>query len=290
MKTAGDPARGREVFNKRCAVCHRFGGQGHAVGPDLSALTDKSNEALMIAILDPNRAVETKYLGYTATTVNGRIYTGLLTAETSNSVTLLAQEGKRHTLLRSEIDVLASSGKSLMPEGLEKDLSAQDLADVMEYLRAGAPRPKTLKGNQPQLVTADALRHELFCLPANAEVYGDTLRIDPLDGALASWQSENDHVVWNIEAPHDAEYLVFLEWASDSATSNNAYVLDVGDTRLVRSVEPTGGPHQYRRSVIGRIRLQAGTHRVGLRSNGRIDGELFRVKSLTLRPLLRKRP
>src|SRR5262249_13723191 len=54
----GDPARGLQVFTKHCAACHRLGEVGQSVGPDLAALGDKSPESLLIAILDPNRAVE----------------------------------------------------------------------------------------------------------------------------------------------------------------------------------------------------------------------------------------
>ncbi len=56
----GDPQRGQEVFQRRCAVCHRLTGPGINVGPDLRALTDRSAESLLIALLDPNRAVEAK--------------------------------------------------------------------------------------------------------------------------------------------------------------------------------------------------------------------------------------
>jgi len=276
--------RGQEVFNKRCAVCHRFNDQGFAIGPDLVALTDRSTTALLVAILDPNRAIEKKYIGYTVATEDGRIFTGLLGEESSNSITLRAQEGKSHTLLRREIDVIVSTGKSLMPEGLEKDLSPRDVADVMAYIRAGGPTPKELVGNQPQLVTADQLRRELFCMPHNAEVYGDTLHVDPTDAVVTDWRSENDHLVWSIEAPHEAVYLVILEWSTEASNGTNTLVAEVAEQRVVYDVEPTGGKHQYRRDVIGTVRLTPGEHRFGIRSSGPIDGSLMYLKSLTLRP------
>ena len=66
----GDAARGSEVFKKRCATCHKLGSVGHAIGPDLTALTDKSPQSLLVAILDPNKAVEAKFISYTAVTAD----------------------------------------------------------------------------------------------------------------------------------------------------------------------------------------------------------------------------
>ncbi|HEX3726047.1 MAG TPA: hypothetical protein VHV08_07375, partial [Pirellulales bacterium] len=103
-------------------------GAGHEVGPNLASLTDYSPPALLAAMLDPNRAVEAKFLDYVALTTAGVSYTGLLANETGNSITLMGQEGKQQTILRSDLDVLQATGKSLMPEGLEKDLSPQNLA------------------------------------------------------------------------------------------------------------------------------------------------------------------
>ncbi len=64
LELSGDAARGAQLFGKICAQCHKLAGVGHEVGPDLTSLTDKSSEALLVAVLDPNRAVETKFLTY----------------------------------------------------------------------------------------------------------------------------------------------------------------------------------------------------------------------------------
>jgi putative heme-binding domain-containing protein len=135
----GDKRRGKEVFAKRCAVCHRLEDVGHAVGPDLAALANKSAQYLLTSILDPSREVDSRYIEYLAVTKAGRTFTGILVSETATSITLKGQEAKEQVLLRSELEELNSTGKSLMPEGLEKDLSKQDFADLIEYLnRIGA--------------------------------------------------------------------------------------------------------------------------------------------------------
>jgi len=138
----GDAKRGAEVFRKHCAACHQLGGVGNAVGPDLASLGDKSPPALLIAILDPNRAVEARYVAYTAVTKGGRTFTGVLAAETGNSITLIDTEGKKNVILRSDLDELSSTGKSAMPEGLEKQINPQDMADLIAYLRTQGAQPK----------------------------------------------------------------------------------------------------------------------------------------------------
>jgi putative heme-binding domain-containing protein len=137
----GDRARGAAVFKKLCASCHRLGNEGVEVGPDLATLTDKSPEALLVAILDPNRAFETKYTSFNVATTDGRVLNGLVASESATAVTLRRQDGKEDVLLRSQIDDMAASGQSLMPEGVEKDLKPGDLADLIAFLAsAGATR------------------------------------------------------------------------------------------------------------------------------------------------------
>ncbi len=172
----GDAKHGRQMFEKTCTVCHRLNDVGHAVGPELVALTDKSPQALLVAILDPNRAVEQKYVVYTAVTNQGRQYTGVLAAETGSSITLLQQENKETTVLRGELEELSSAGKSLMPEGLEKDFKQQDIADIMAYVASTGPSRKVFQGNKPATVgistdgTLELTRDQLRDLRRHADV------------------------------------------------------------------------------------------------------------------------
>jgi putative membrane-bound dehydrogenase-like protein len=142
LKMKGDVERGAKVFAQTCAACHEYKGMGSPVGPDLASVKDKSPEALLVAILDPNRAVEARYVNYVAVTKTGQTLTGLIASETSTSITLGGPDGKKYELLRSNIDELTSTGKSLMPEGLEKDLPSQALADVIAYVRSQAKTGK----------------------------------------------------------------------------------------------------------------------------------------------------
>ncbi len=141
LKLTGSVEKGRLVFAKNCAACHVLDGAGFNVGPDLAALTSRTAAAFFVAVLDPNREVDGRYLNYTALTVEGQTYSGVLTEETAVSVTLKEREGKTHVLLRRDLDELRASKLSAMPEGVEKDFSHQDLADLIAYLIP--PRNKT---------------------------------------------------------------------------------------------------------------------------------------------------
>jgi len=133
---AGNAETGAKLFTKNCAVCHRHGSIGSDVGPKLAALKDKSSSFLMTAILDPNRAVDGKYHNYIVLTEDGLQHSGMIASETANSIELIDSQGKKNTILRVDIEQITSSGISFMPAGLEKELSPQDLSDVMEFVRS----------------------------------------------------------------------------------------------------------------------------------------------------------
>jgi putative membrane-bound dehydrogenase-like protein len=132
----GSETRGRELFTKNCGVCHKLKGEGREIGPDLAMTTTRDTDWLLTAILDPNAAVEARYLGYTAETKSGREFTGLITAETPNNLVMRGADGTEETILRTDLKQLLGSGLSLMPEGMESALKPQDMADLLAFIRA----------------------------------------------------------------------------------------------------------------------------------------------------------
>jgi putative membrane-bound dehydrogenase-like protein len=159
----GDAVHGKEVFGKRCAGCHRLNEMGQNVGPDLAALANKTPQFLLQEILDPNRNVDARYTEYFASTKAGQTFTGILASESAASVTLRGQDGKENVLLRNELDELKNTGKSLMPEGLEKDLPKQDMADLLAYLVVPeANDPATLAKQILDKQKPDAERRKLI--------------------------------------------------------------------------------------------------------------------------------
>jgi putative membrane-bound dehydrogenase-like protein len=286
LSARGDPKRGIEIFRKNCSVCHQLGGIGNAVGPDLASLGDKSPPALLIAILDPNRAVEARYVGYTATTKGGRSFSGVLAAETGNSITLVGADGQKHVLLRSDLDDLTSSGKSAMPEGLEKEMKPQDLADLIAHLRSQGPQPKRKEfaGNKPELVRA-AADGSLLLSGANGEIYGPTIVLEKQYGNLGFWSSTEDRVVWTVEAAKAGRYAVWLDWACPDDAAGKTFLLQAGIHQTTGKVESTGSWDTYRQAKVGEIVLSAGPQRVTFRSAGKIYHPLIDLKSVKLVPL-----
>jgi putative heme-binding domain-containing protein len=155
----GDAARGASVFDKHCASCHRLGARGHAVGPDLTATQFDDPASLLTHVLDPNRYVAPKDVQYIVSDKSGRIYTGLIASETAASLTLRRAEGAEDTILRSQVDELTSTGKSLMPEDFASRLTALEAADLVAHLlqsrsgpRAAGPPEQLDIGTLPGLI------------------------------------------------------------------------------------------------------------------------------------------
>ncbi len=138
LEAQGDAGRGADVFDRECATCHRLGGTGHEVGPDLAERALSSREELLVDILDPNRSVQSNFVNYRLDAADGRVVTGLLARESASSVTLRRGEGVEDTVSRPDIDSLTSMGLSLMPEGLEDEIEPSEMADLLRFIRSQA--------------------------------------------------------------------------------------------------------------------------------------------------------
>jgi putative membrane-bound dehydrogenase-like protein len=130
----GSVERGRELFAKNCVGCHRLEGKGHELGPNLSAMRFRGAEAILLNVLDPNREVNPQYLSYVAVTTEGKTLTGMIAAESAASISLRRADGQGDEVLRTDLEELRSTGLSLMPEGLEREIDLQGMADLIAYL------------------------------------------------------------------------------------------------------------------------------------------------------------
>lgn len=135
LELAGDAERGRAVFKKTCSGCHQLEGVGHAIGPNLAAMKNRGAEAVLSNVLVPNAEVNPQFMTYVVTTNEGRALNGIIAEESAGSVTLQRAENARESVLRIDIDQMRSTGLSLMPEGLERDVDVQGMADLLAYLR-----------------------------------------------------------------------------------------------------------------------------------------------------------
>jgi putative heme-binding domain-containing protein len=137
---AGEASRGRQVFaagKGSCLLCHRIGGTGGEVGPDLSTIGRiRSGQELLAAIAYPLDNIARGYETYTITMNDGRSLVGTVQRETTEAVYLTPASGPATPLARDQMRSMAPSPISLMPPGLDALLTRQELGDLIAYLRS----------------------------------------------------------------------------------------------------------------------------------------------------------
>ena len=138
----GDSDRGRALYEKHCATCHRLFDEGVELGPDLTHANRKDRDYLLISLVDPSSLVRKEHLSWIATTVDGRVLTGLIVEESPTTVTLADAKNQRTTLGRNQIEELRASTVSLMPDDLLKELKPQQLRDLFSYLQSDGTQGK----------------------------------------------------------------------------------------------------------------------------------------------------
>ncbi len=141
LPATGVGSRGRPIFERVCAQCHRVGTLGFQVGPDLTGVSHRSVEDLLSNILDPNMAINPAYVAWSAELQDGESETGILIAENAEAITLIQAGERRVSIPRSRLTRLKSEGKSLMPDGLEAGLSPADLRDLIAFLQEPPTQP-----------------------------------------------------------------------------------------------------------------------------------------------------
>ena len=136
--TAGDAARGREIFFGKataCSSCHTVAGQGGQVGPDLTKIgAIRKQRDLLEAIMFPSASFARGYNSWTIVTDSGRVHSGLITRETTDSLMLRKSDLSEVRISRSSIEEMRESTTSVMPDGLDHRLTDQSLSDLLEYL------------------------------------------------------------------------------------------------------------------------------------------------------------
>lgn len=135
----GDAARGRAVFaaasGVQCKSCHKIDNVGTEVGPDLSKIGKKYDRAKILEnILQPSKEIDPKFRTHLALTVDGVVHTGLLIKNEPPEVILKDAKGKLIRLESGEIEQLIPQQQSMMPDLLLRDLTAEQVADLIAYL------------------------------------------------------------------------------------------------------------------------------------------------------------
>lgn len=139
LALAGNADRGRDIFFKgtgvQCRNCHKIQGNGGDLGPDLSEIGKKNSRAqLLESILEPSKTIEPKYAAYLVETQQGLVHSGLLVKKTDAEVVLKDAEGKETRIAAADIEYMAPQRVSFMPELLLRDMTAEEVADLLEFL------------------------------------------------------------------------------------------------------------------------------------------------------------
>jgi putative heme-binding domain-containing protein len=138
-----DVSRGRALFERTCTLCHTLYGSGGNVGPDLTGSNRANLDYILTEILNPNEIMQEAYHLVVLTTRDGRTVSGIVAAEDAQQVTLRVI-GQDTVIAKSEIQSREKLPVSMMPEGLLKALSDEEVRDLISYLRTTSqvPLPK----------------------------------------------------------------------------------------------------------------------------------------------------
>lgn len=141
LALTGDQKRGRHLFHEvatvQCRTCHRIGGQGGELGPDLSTIGKKlTRPKLLESILEPSKEIDPKWTTWLVESSSGRVYTGLLIEQSGEKVVIRDAQNKQYTLRPDEIEGMYPARNSLMPDLLLRDFTAQEVADLLAYLES----------------------------------------------------------------------------------------------------------------------------------------------------------
>ena len=284
LSLKGDPAAGKTVFATACIACHRAEEVGNAIGPDLAALTDRSHESMLTAILDPNRAVEDKFRMWSVTLVDGSEWSGLIGDESAGSVSLRLADGSDRRLPRASIAKMTPLGVSLMPEGLEAVLSREQLADVMAYVgslgqdaAAGPALSARVRPDSSGVIRLKA---------SHCKFSGDRLEYMPDFDALGWWTSAKDRAAWTVALAQPGRYRVEWEYSvSPEAAGNDWKLLASGRKVLGGAVRSTGAWETFQTQTLGELDLPAADTEIVLKSDGEVTKALLDLREIRLVPV-----
>lgn len=135
----GNADVGRELFTKtagiNCKNCHRIGEVGTPLGPELTTIAKKATKAQILdSIFEPSKVIDPKYVSYIIVTTDGKVHAGLMTGRTEQEIVLKTVKNEEVRIAASSVEEIATQRQSLMPELLLKDMTAQQVADLLEFL------------------------------------------------------------------------------------------------------------------------------------------------------------
>lgn len=139
LRLNGDATRGKKLFHEsnvvQCRNCHRIEGKGVDLGPALDGIGKKYTPVkLLETILQPSLQIDPKYATWLVETKAGSVVVGLMVKRTESEMELRDAQNKLHRFATEEIELVTPQTKSLMPELLLREFTAQEVADLLAYL------------------------------------------------------------------------------------------------------------------------------------------------------------
>lgn len=209
----GDWRRGRDLFygsTAMCGSCHKVGGQGGEIGPDLSNLVHRDAASVLRDVVQPSAAINPDYVSMTVLLTNGEVLAGVVRPAGENRIAVADSSAKVRIVRADEIDEYRPSNVSIMPSGIAGKIGEQGMRDLLTYLTTAEPAPPASAGGRtPPVRTKEEVERLLAESPA-----ADELNLRPLNVVLAA--GPKDH------GPGEHEYPLWQKrWASLLALGTN---------------------------------------------------------------------
>jgi len=134
-KLTGDAAKGQASFTPLCGICHQVNGVGIDFGPNLSEVgSRKTKELIAESILDPSKVIEPGFEAVMIKLESDEVAMGMVAGETDTEVTIKAMGGAKTTYKKADIVSRTKQPMSMMPVGLYRALTTEDLVNIIEFL------------------------------------------------------------------------------------------------------------------------------------------------------------
>ncbi|MBT4011621.1 MAG: c-type cytochrome [Planctomycetaceae bacterium] len=140
-EASGNPYDGKRLFLQHCGKCHQLFTDGGKIGPNLTTYKRDDLQAMLLNVVNPSITIREGFENYALFTLDGRTLTGFIDDQDSRVVVLRGTDGQRTVVNRNNIDEMQVIQRSLMPEGILKTLTPQQIRDLFAYLRASQPLP-----------------------------------------------------------------------------------------------------------------------------------------------------
>ena len=234
----GNWLHGRRIFfgdQTGCSKCHQIAGQGGKIGPDLSNLVHRDYTSVLRDIIEPNAAINPEHIAYNIELKNGDALTGVLQSDTPEQIVLGDATGKSLSIPKEQLASMKPSTLSLMPEGLLKALSSEQVKDLLTFLLTAPlePAPLEIKGEPPPRTRA-----ELDAVLQGAPTPSEDLK--PIHILLATGPkdhgpSEHDYPLWQkrwaklLALADQVEVDTAFDWPKPSQFQNSDVIVFYSD-------------------------------------------------------------